>query len=104
VFSSLAGVTGNTGQADYAAANAFADHFAARREELVARGERRGRTLAVNWQLWWDGGMRLTEEQVRAAADRTGLAVLDTATGLGRRMGSGLRVPRKRGGGVSPRW
>ena len=82
VFSSLAGAVGNAGQADYAAGNAFMDHFAAHRAELVARGERHGRTLSVNWQLWADGGMRPGAEAIRAAEDGAGLAVLDRATGL----------------------
>ncbi|MGY0063722.1 SDR family NAD(P)-dependent oxidoreductase [Streptomyces sp. LZ34] len=83
LFSSVAGALGNVGQADYAAGNAFMDHYAAHREELVARGERHGRTLSVNWQLWQDGGMGLSAERTRAAADTAGLAVLDRATGLG---------------------
>ncbi|GGP71205.1 SDR family NAD(P)-dependent oxidoreductase [Streptomyces sindenensis] len=83
LFSSVAGALGNAGQADYAAGNAFLDRFASYREELVARGERHGRTLSVNWQLWRDGGMGVAAEQVRAAADLAGLAVLDRATGLG---------------------
>ncbi|GGQ48396.1 SDR family NAD(P)-dependent oxidoreductase [Streptomyces mutabilis] len=82
LFSSLAGAVGNVGQADYAAGNAFMDHYAAHREALVARGERHGRTLSVDWQLWHDGGMSVDAQVVRAAADGPGLAVLDRATGL----------------------
>ncbi|MER0244441.1 SDR family NAD(P)-dependent oxidoreductase [Streptomyces sp. HSW2009] len=82
LFSSAAGALGNAGQADYAAGNAFMDHFAARRTERVARGERQGRTLSVNWQLWQDGGMALSAQQTQVAADAAGLAVLDRATGL----------------------
>ncbi|MGW0889917.1 SDR family NAD(P)-dependent oxidoreductase [Saccharopolyspora sp. NPDC002578] len=55
-FSSMAAF-GNVGQADYAAGNAFMDGYAAHREALVARGERSGRTLVVNWPLWDKGGM-----------------------------------------------
>ncbi|QNJ43592.1 SDR family NAD(P)-dependent oxidoreductase [Streptomyces buecherae] len=82
LFSSAAGALGNAGQADYAAGNAFMDHYAAHRNALVARGERAGRTLSVNWQLWQDGGMGLSAEQARAATEAAGLAVLDRATGL----------------------
>ncbi|MFE6775903.1 SDR family NAD(P)-dependent oxidoreductase [Streptomyces sp. NPDC057702] len=82
LFSSAAGALGNAGQADYAAGNAFMDHYAAHRNTLVAGGERRGHTLSVNWQLWQDGGMGLSAEQARAATDAVGLAVLDRATGL----------------------
>ncbi|MCA1281213.1 SDR family NAD(P)-dependent oxidoreductase [Saccharopolyspora sp. 7B] len=55
-YSSMAAF-GNVGQADYAAANAFMDGYAAHREALVADGERSGRTLVVNWPLWDKGGM-----------------------------------------------
>ncbi|MDT0268346.1 SDR family NAD(P)-dependent oxidoreductase [Streptomyces sp. DSM 44915] len=82
LFSSVAGALGNIGQADYAAGNAFLDHFATHRAALMAAGERRGRTLSVNWQLWRDGGMGLTAEQARAATDAAGLAVLTRETGL----------------------
>ncbi|MFF7725379.1 SDR family NAD(P)-dependent oxidoreductase [Streptomyces sp. NPDC008001] len=55
-FSSMAAF-GNVGQADYAAANAFLDGYAAHRESLAGRGLRSGRTLMVNWPLWEKGGM-----------------------------------------------
>ncbi|WP_309504983.1 SDR family NAD(P)-dependent oxidoreductase [Streptomyces sp. KM273126] len=55
-FSSMAAF-GNLGQADYAAANAFMDGYAAHREKLVRRGSRFGRTVMVNWPLWEKGGM-----------------------------------------------
>ncbi|MGD3111966.1 SDR family NAD(P)-dependent oxidoreductase [Streptomyces sp. YGL11-2] len=55
-FSSMAAF-GNVGQADYAAANAFMDGYAAHRASLVDRGSRSGRTLIVNWPLWEKGGM-----------------------------------------------
>ena len=59
LFGSGAGALGNVGQADYAAANAFLDCYAAYRNEQVRRGERRGQTLALDWPLWRDGGMQV---------------------------------------------
>jgi acyl transferase domain-containing protein/acyl-CoA synthetase (AMP-forming)/AMP-acid ligase II/acyl carrier protein len=57
-FSSTAAL-GNIGQTDYAAANAYLDAAAARRDALVAQGLRQGRTVAVGWPLWRDGGMQV---------------------------------------------
>ncbi|MEU9123595.1 SDR family NAD(P)-dependent oxidoreductase [Streptomyces sp. NPDC048506] len=55
-FSSMAAF-GNVGQADYAAANAFMDGYAAHRTALTDLGRRSGRTLMVDWPLWEKGGM-----------------------------------------------
>ncbi|MFJ7205988.1 amino acid adenylation domain-containing protein [Streptomyces sp. NPDC098789] len=58
-FSSAAAAFGNTGQTDYAFANAFLDHFAEEREHRRLAGARHGRTLAAAWPVWADGGMRI---------------------------------------------
>ncbi|WP_405668154.1 SDR family NAD(P)-dependent oxidoreductase [Streptomyces sp. NBC_01166] len=81
-FSSVAGALGNVGQSDYAAANAFMDAFASHRNALVARGERRGRTLSVAWPLWADGGMRVDAPTERALHERFGLVPLPDGDGL----------------------
>ena len=49
VFGSLAGVVGNVGQGVYGAANGYVDEYVRVRNERVERGERRGRTVAVDW-------------------------------------------------------
>ncbi len=82
LFSSVAGVSGNVGQADYAAANAFMDAFAAHRNALVAGGERRGRTLSVNWPLWAEGGMGVDAGTERAMRENFGMVPLRTRTGV----------------------
>ena len=81
-FSSVAGALGNVGQADYAAANAFMDAFAAHRNALVARGERQGRTLSVAWPLWADGGMQVDAVTERSLHDRFGLVPLPDGDGV----------------------
>ncbi|MBR9970322.1 non-ribosomal peptide synthetase [Magnetospirillum sulfuroxidans] len=82
LFASVSGALGNAGQADYAAANAYLDAFAAHRNRLVAQGQRQGRTIALDWPYWQDGGMRL-EAEIIAAMDRmVGARPLATAAAM----------------------
>jgi hypothetical protein len=80
LFSSVAGLAGNVGQADYAYANAFLDAFARSREILAIQQLRHGRTISINWPLWQEGGMQLSAGL--AAFKMPSLAPLDTATGF----------------------
>ncbi|WP_115460543.1 SDR family NAD(P)-dependent oxidoreductase, partial [Enterobacillus tribolii] len=80
--SSLAAVWGNLGQASYAGANAFMDHFAAYRQSLVNDGKRQGRTLSLNWPLWTDGGMQADEEKRAWLARHAGLQALPSGIAL----------------------
>ncbi|ABQ27260.1 SDR family NAD(P)-dependent oxidoreductase [Geotalea uraniireducens] len=82
LFSSGAGLLGNIGQADYAAANAFMDAYAAYRNGLVARNERLGRTFSINWPLWQEGGMRIDAKTESMSLQRTGMISLQTQTGI----------------------
>ena len=82
LFSSLTGVMGNIGQADYGAANAFLDSFAAYRQALVGAGQRSGQTVSINWPLWESGGMQVDEAAQTRMMKRTGLMALTTAEGL----------------------
>ncbi|MFD7275463.1 SDR family NAD(P)-dependent oxidoreductase [Streptomyces sp. NPDC059862] len=77
LFSSVSAVLANQGQAEYAYANAFQLHFAHARAAA-----RPGRTLAVAWPLWADGGMRGAESALRQSTARTGMVPLPTAVGL----------------------
>jgi polyketide synthase PksN len=81
LFSSNAGATGNVGQADYAAANAFMDHYAGYRNTLAACGQRRGRALSLNWPLWEEGGMRMDAASLQRL-QAGGLAPLATGAGI----------------------
>ncbi|MEM7132285.1 MAG: SDR family NAD(P)-dependent oxidoreductase [Chloroflexota bacterium] len=82
LFSSIAGVLGNVGQADYAAANAFLDAFAHHRQDLVDAGKRPGRTISINWPLWAEGGMSVDANTEKWLANRTGMVPLATAAGV----------------------
>lgn len=75
---SLAGVTGNVGQAGYAAANGFMAQFARRREARRAAGECNGRTVTLQWPLWRDGGLRVEGAVEAGMAAEAGLVPLST--------------------------
>lgn len=82
LFSSIAGVFGNPGQADYAAANAALDTFAEAREVRRRQGLCQGRTLAIAWPLWQAGGMTMDPAALRLMERTTGLGQLPSEQGL----------------------
>jgi amino acid adenylation domain-containing protein len=82
LFSSISGVLGNPGQADYAAANAFLDGFAASRELLRTKCVRHGRTVAIDWPVWREGGMRMNQASAALMRKTTGLTELETGDGV----------------------
>jgi acyl transferase domain-containing protein/acyl carrier protein/SAM-dependent methyltransferase len=75
-FSSTAAAFPTFGQADYAAANGFLGGFAAWRANEVAAGRRSGRTLAIAWPLWQDGGMTVPPDLVALLRREAGLVPL----------------------------
>ncbi|MET0334481.1 MAG: amino acid adenylation domain-containing protein, partial [Rhizobacter sp.] len=81
-FSSMAAVTGNVGQADYAAANAYMDDYLQQRARRAERGERHGRSLSVNWPLWAEGGMAMDASTREMMWKTLGVAPLQTPTAL----------------------
>ena len=82
LYSSVVGSAGNLGQADYAAANAFLNSFAELRERLRERGERHGRTVAIGWPLWADGGMTVDDATAQLLARRWSMVPMRTGVGL----------------------
>ena len=82
LFSSVAGAMGNPHTADYAAANAFMDQFAAYRNRQVAAGQRHGQTRSINWPVWQDGGMRIDQASRERLQQTTGMLPMQTSTGL----------------------
>ncbi len=81
LFSSIAGALGNSGQADYSAANAFMDAYAGYRNCLVATNERYGHTLAIDWPLWKNGGMHVNE-QTKKMMQNMGIFAIPTSVGI----------------------
>ncbi|TDQ04390.1 type I polyketide synthase [Labedaea rhizosphaerae] len=72
VFSSAAGVLGNPGQGNYAAANAFLDGLAAHRRAAGQPAQ------ALAWGVWaTDDGMSADQDRMR----RTGIDTIDAALG-----------------------
>ena len=78
VMSSTASLKGNMGQSDYAAANGFMDFFAAHWNRLASCGERIGKMYSVNWPLWRDGGMQISDEAEKMIYESTGMVPLET--------------------------
>ncbi len=82
LFSSGVSVFGNVGQADYAAANGFLDAFARYRTQLTSQQARSGKTIAIDWPLWQDGGMRPEAETLQWLQAQTGMTPMRTASGI----------------------
>ncbi|MEU5718132.1 SDR family NAD(P)-dependent oxidoreductase [Streptomyces sp. NPDC020403] len=82
-FSGAAGVFGNAGQSDYAAANAFLDAYTDHRRQLVDLGERSGASVSVDWPLWAEGGMRVGPGTEAMMKERLGMAPMPTTEGMG---------------------
>jgi polyketide synthase PksN len=81
-FSSVAAVTGNAGQTDYACANGTLDALMQARQIEVENGQRRGHTLTLDWSYWEDGGMQVDPRTRQLMRDMAGLTPLPTQEGI----------------------
>ncbi|WP_341347626.1 SDR family NAD(P)-dependent oxidoreductase [Paenibacillus sp. FSL H3-0469] len=81
-FSSIAAVTGNVGQSDYAYANAWMDEYLLHRKTLVQSGHRHGRSISINWPFWQEGGLSVEEQTLLFFRNTVGLKPLETSAGL----------------------
>ena len=82
MFSSMVSIFGNVGQSDYAFANGFLDAWADQREQLRKLGKRHGRSLAINWPLWADGGMQVDSNYEQYFRNKLGLLSLASDEGI----------------------
>ncbi|MDL4817269.1 type I polyketide synthase [Actinomadura opuntiae] len=109
MFSSAAGIMGNAGQANYAAANAFLDALAAHRRSLGLPA------VSLAWGLWertsaMTAGMdaadrdRMARGGILGLSDETGLALFDAAETVGEALvvPVQLDIARLRSGGDVP--
>ncbi|MRN51862.1 SDR family NAD(P)-dependent oxidoreductase [Paenibacillus monticola] len=81
LFSSIVASLGNAGQTDYAYANGFMDGFAGNRHSWVQAGQRKGRTLSINWPVWLEGGMKAPQDDFSRFTS-AGLRPLPTDLGI----------------------
>ncbi len=81
-FSSIAGVLGKIGQADYAYANCFLDNFTAYREELRTDGGCSGKTICINWPYWSEGGMAIDDYEIDVMYEQLGAVPLTNKFGV----------------------
>ncbi|PEW10111.1 non-ribosomal peptide synthetase [Bacillus cereus] len=81
LFSSISHL-GNVGQGDYAYANSFLNYFAEYRERLYTRNKRSGKTISINWPIWEEGGMRMSEESLKLLKKIKGIHPLSNEIGL----------------------
>ena len=76
LYSSVTSVLGNTGQATYAAANAFMNSFADYRKKVLRKP-----CLAVCWGAMGGAGILERNTKVATLLEKTGLHLLNIPTG-----------------------
>jgi polyketide synthase PksN len=82
-FSSSSAILGDFGSCDYAIANRFQTAYVHYREQLRGQGQRRGKTIVINWPLWRDGGMGSGDpENTRLYLESSGQSFLEAEAGL----------------------
>ena len=78
LYSSSSGHLGDFGLVDYAFGARYLDGFAEAREAARAAGLRGGRTVAVDWPMWRDGGMHVDPDDEQRYFASTGFRFLET--------------------------
>jgi polyketide synthase PksL len=62
-FSSSSAVLGDFGSCDYSIGNRFEMAFGLYRQRQSEKGDRRGKSIVINWPLWREGGMTIGDRQ-----------------------------------------
>ncbi|MFI0777853.1 SDR family NAD(P)-dependent oxidoreductase [Streptomyces sp. NPDC021212] len=81
LYASTSGHLGDFGLVDYAVGARYLDGFAAEREGLRALGRRSGRTVALDWPMWREGGMHVEADDEERYLATTGFRYLETDEG-----------------------
>ena len=82
LYSSTAAVMGNSGQCDYAYANAYLNNFARERTGRVETGQCYGVTLSIAWPFWKEGGMTMDARISAMLEQNLGMIPLATDQGM----------------------
>ncbi|WP_110932791.1 SDR family NAD(P)-dependent oxidoreductase [Paenibacillus bouchesdurhonensis] len=82
VFSSITGITGNQGQADYAYANRYMDEFIQLKNQRDRANGMACKSYSINWPLWEHGGMQVKDAVKQKLQSDNGLEVLQERHGL----------------------
>ncbi len=82
MFSSVVSIMGNIGQSDYAYGNSFIDNFSDMRKMLVKKGQRKGKTISINWPIWREGGMKVDNFYQEYMKNTFGLVPLEKEDGI----------------------
>ncbi|NEW09011.1 amino acid adenylation domain-containing protein [Paenibacillus sp. SYP-B3998] len=81
LFSSISHL-GNAGQSDYAYANSFLNYYAEYREKLHRWNKCSGKTVSINWPIWEEGGMRISEASLKLLKTIKGIHPVSIEVGL----------------------
>jgi len=82
LFSSISAEIECLGLPAYAFSNSFLDHFADYRECLREQTKRSGKTLAINWPLWKQGGMQPSQQTEKILFQTLGMTPLRSESGV----------------------
>ena len=80
--SSIASRLPNIGQSIYGYANRALDEWAAKRNELVQKGERFGKTISIDWPLWENGRMHISKNKEDMLFKKLGIKPLSNKEGI----------------------